>query len=108
MTERLRGRAGVEQRYPEPAYKAWYKTSRWQKLRAEQLGREPLCKMCLAEGIVTVATVCDHRDPHKGDEIRFWAGPFDSLCATHHNSDKQRIEKGGKARVRIGIDGWPT
>jgi 5-methylcytosine-specific restriction protein A len=90
---------------PEPAYKRWYKTARWRRLRERQLHDEPLCRMCRPR--ITPATVCDHEKAHRGDEAQFWAGPFQSLCATCHNSDKQRIEKGGKAKVRIGNDGWP-
>jgi hypothetical protein len=52
--------------------------------------------------------VCDHVEPHRGDLDKFWSGPFQSLCAEHHNSDKQRIEKGGKPKVRIANDGWPA
>jgi 5-methylcytosine-specific restriction protein A len=90
----------------EPPHKRWYKTARWQKLRARQLEAHPLCAMCQPRR-VTVATVCDHVQPHRGNVIRFWSGPFQSLCAPCHNSEKQRIEKGGKAKVRIGPDGWP-
>lgn len=89
----------------EPEYKRWYKTARWQKLRARQLYHHPLCVMCLPRP--TPATVCDHKDPHRGDEAKFWAGPFQSLCKQHHDSDKQRMEKGGKAKAVIGVDGWP-
>jgi 5-methylcytosine-specific restriction protein A len=89
----------------EPEHKRWYKTARWQRLRLEQLRREPLCAMCLPRP--TPATVCDHEKPHRGDAQAFWSGPFQSLCASHHNSDKQRIEKGGKPKPVIGIDGWP-
>ena len=81
-----------------------YGTARWQRLRDRQLWDEPLCAMCKQP---TPATVCDHVEPHKGDEEKFWNGPFQSLCAEHHNSDKQRIEKGGKPKPRIGKDGWP-
>lgn len=88
----------------EPAYKAWYKTQRWRRLRAIQLAREPLCAMCPRP---TPATVCDHVEPHRGNAVKFWCGPFQSLCAPCHNSDKQRIEKGGTPRSRIGLDGWP-
>jgi 5-methylcytosine-specific restriction protein A len=87
-------------------YARWYGTARWQKLRARQLYAEPLCAMCQPR--LTPATVCDHITPHKGDEQAFWSGPFQSLCATHHNSDKQRIEAGGKPRPVIGNDGWPV
>jgi 5-methylcytosine-specific restriction protein A len=89
------------------AYRAWYKTARWQRIRAAQLAAEPLCRMCLAIGRITPATVCDHVDPHRGDPAKFWTGPYQSLCDTHHSSDKQRIERGGKPRPVIGEDGWP-
>jgi 5-methylcytosine-specific restriction enzyme A len=83
-----------------------YKTYRWQQLRARHLAANPLCEMC--KPICTIATVCDHITPHRGDDELFWKGPFQSLCATCHNSDKQRIEKGGKPKPTIGEDGWPT
>lgn len=90
----------------EPAYKRWYYTSRWRKLRADQIHREPLCAMCLPR--VVEAKVCDHVEPHKGDEAKFWAGPFQSLCFTCHNSSKQRMERGNRPPKRwTGSDGWP-
>ncbi len=91
----------------EPAHKRWYKTSRWQRLRAQVLTANPLCAMCKAKGRYFPATVCDHVEPHRGDETKFWTGPFQGLCKACHDSDKQRIEKGGRARVEIGLDGWP-
>lgn len=89
----------------EPAYKRWYKTARWQRLRDQQLQSHPLCAMC--EPRTVIAKVCDHVEPHRGDEVKFWSGPFQSLCTNCHSSSKQRIEKGGKVRPRIGLDGWP-
>lgn len=88
-----------------------YTQRRWRKLRARQLAREPLCRMCLVDGRVTAATICDHVEPHRGDMMKFWAGPFQSLCAEHHNRVKQSMEKGGNKRTLrpvIGLDGWPT
>lgn len=105
-TPRLRGRS--ESQAKAPAYKAWYKTARWQRLRYDHLYANPLCVMCKAEGKTTIARICDHVEPHKGDEAKFWAGPFQSLCKRHHDSDKQRIEKGGKPKPIIGTDGWPV
>ncbi|MCJ2010442.1 ATP-binding protein [Methylobacterium sp. J-092] len=42
---------------------------------------------------MTPASVCDHIEPHRGDVDRFWAGPFQSVCATCHNRHKQRQER---------------
>jgi hypothetical protein len=73
-------------------WRAWYKTARWRQIRAAQLREHRLCRMCMEAGQITQATVCDHRMPHRGDEARFWAGPFDSLCKAHHDSTKQAEE----------------
>jgi hypothetical protein len=88
-------------------HSAWYKTYRWQQLRKRHLEGSPLCFMCKAAGRVTAATICDHVEPHRGDLLNFWAGPFQSLCKTHHDSDKQALEKSRDPRMRIGLDGWP-
>lgn len=84
-----------------------YAEHRWRKLRAHQLRSEPTCRMCRARGHITLATICDHIEPHKGDLVKFWSGPFMSLCAEHHSSDKQRIENGRKPKPYIGLDGFP-
>ena len=90
-----------------PAVKAWYKTARWRNLRLRQLQQHPLCRMCMDEGKVTPAKVCDHIEPHRGDPVLFWSGPFQSLCIQHHNADKQQIENHGYSN-EIGLDGYPT
>jgi 5-methylcytosine-specific restriction protein A len=57
---------------------------------------------------LTIATVCDHIRPHKGDAELFWSSTnLQGLCAPHHDSTKQAEEKGRK-RVQIGPDGWPV
>ena len=99
---------GVNGRSDEATrYRKWYGTARWSKHRAYQLATSPLCERCLASEIVTEATVVHHKDGgHKGDEVKFWSGPFESLCAAHHNRDGQ-LEDHGKTVVRYGADGWP-
>lgn len=74
-------------------WRGWYGTARWQAIREAQLSMQPLCVMCLDGEVVEPATVCDHVTPHRGDEALFWSGPFQSLCAHHHNSAKQREER---------------
>ena len=46
-----------------------------------------------------MATVCDHVEPHRGDVAKFHGGPFQSLCAFHHNRDKQRAEAAAKSSL---------
>ncbi|MFC0633280.1 hypothetical protein ACFFGE_05225 [Brevundimonas balnearis] len=77
-------------------YRRLYKTARWRRVRETQLSANPLCAMCLEDGRVTPATVCDHVDPKdKLDPELFFTGKKASLCGPHHNSTKQRMEKRG-------------
>jgi 5-methylcytosine-specific restriction protein A len=64
--------------------------------------------MCKAEGRIEPATIANHKVRHKGDPELFWHGELNSMCKRHHDSDQQRIEKGGKPKQPIGRDGWPT
>ena len=98
-----------DQRSPEAlAYRRLYGTARWKRTRKAQLATEPLCRFCREEGRVTPATVCDHIYPKtKEADEGFFAGPFQSLCAFHHDSTKARLEA-GRPVVRIGEDGWPV
>lgn len=97
-----------DHRSPEAAaYRALYRTRAWQVTRRQQLQEEPLCRMCKAEGRVTAATVCDHIEPHKGDRVKFFSGPFQSLCSTCHDGAKQSEDRRGYSK-RIDLSGWPT
>lgn len=64
--------------------------------------------MCQAEGRITAASVVDHIVPHKGDQALFWdvEGNWQALCKLHHDSQKQREERGTAVQA-IGEDGWP-
>ena len=79
---------------------------RWRNIARHQLRIQPLCQMCLAKGIVTPATVADHIQPHRGDSRKFWFGALQSLCDSHHNRDKKRLERDGFDRA-VGPDGLP-
>jgi len=105
--EALQGVAGMSGNDYRKRMARLYGSARWKKLREWQLATEPLCAFCAERGRTTPATVADHVKPHRGDEHAFWNGPFQSLCASCHSSDKQSQERTGKRPVRFGPDGWP-
>lgn len=84
------------------AWRAWYKTKRWQRLRWATLVRDlftcrwPGCGKVEAN---TSQLVADHREPHRGDEGKFW-DPTNlwTLCKSCHDSRKQAEE--ARDRVR--------
>lgn len=79
---------------------------KWQQARVGYLRNHPLCVMCEAEGRIERATVVDHTTPHKGDMKIFWdSANWQSLCASHHSSDKQRMELGIQERTKFTPDG---
>jgi 5-methylcytosine-specific restriction enzyme A len=85
-----------------------YSSARWRRMRKLQLQQHPLCKFCFeSRGEVTIATVVDHIDPHKGDINKFWLGELQSLCHRCHVSTKQFVELNGYC-PHIGLDGWPV
>ena len=79
---------------PEPrarsdAAKAWrkfYATDLWQRLRGAQLLREPWCAECARHGLRVRATDVDHIVDHKGDPVLF-SDPdnLQSLCHSCHS-----------------------
>jgi len=80
----------------------------WDKARRAFLARNPLCAMCQANNFINPATVVDHIVPHRlrfaktTEEVtaaqkRFWDEyNWQPLCVQHHNTTKQRMEKGNK------------
>lgn len=79
----------------------------WQKKRADQLRRSPLCRYCEIEGRTVAAVIADHIEPHKGDINAFYGNELQSLCKRCHDSTKKKIERRGYDD-RIGVDGLPV
>jgi 5-methylcytosine-specific restriction enzyme A len=95
--DRRRGRANP--------CRALYKTARWQALRLEVLARDLYTCQRKACGRIesnTALLVCDHVEPHGGDPVRFWAGPFQTLCKRCHDRAKQREEYASRKATRLG------
>jgi 5-methylcytosine-specific restriction enzyme A len=102
---------GMKQHQQPPArerpWRQWYQLERWRRLRRYQLRREPLCAMCLDRGRVTLATIADHVEPHRGNWNKFLTGKLQSLCKPCHDRDKSFVDKHGHAPIAIGLNGWP-
>jgi 5-methylcytosine-specific restriction endonuclease McrA len=88
-------------------YARLYDSSKWKRLRLNQLQSSPLCAYCLKLGRISNATIADHIKPHKGNESLFYSPDnLQSLCKHCHDSVKQQQEKSGIVRGS-DINGWP-
>ena len=85
----------------------WYRSKRWQRLRASHLKREPMCMCPEHKGKYIEANVVDHITPHRGNPRLFWNPTNLQSLSTHcHNSWKQSEER---ADLRgCDADGMPT
>jgi 5-methylcytosine-specific restriction enzyme A len=82
-------------------WRKWYGTARWREMRLRIFARDGFTCQHRGCGFMTADTsklVCDHRQPHRGDERLFWdEGNLQTLCKPHHDREKQREERGGRA-----------
>ena len=69
----------------DSSVKKLYNNQQWQSIRRRQLTEHPWCADCLGDGRHVLATEVDHVEPHRGDAEKFFAGPFTSLCKSHHS-----------------------
>jgi len=103
-----RNREHDAKRREEQPWRSWYKRQAWLSARAAQLIRQPLCERHLARGEIVSANTVHHRKPHKGDwDLFIDPENHEPLCASCHNSEAQREERGRPAQ-EIGEDGWPV
>jgi len=74
-------------------YHTFYKTPRWEKLSQLQRIKQPVCEMCLEQGIIKQADVADHIIPIRDDwSKRYDTDNLQSLCI-YHNNVKGREER---------------
>ncbi|ACL57580.1 hypothetical protein [Methylobacterium nodulans] len=93
--EKARSRRSDAHRTADQPWRHWYWTARWRRLAKAQLREHPLCAMCSTDERPVAASICDHIQPHRGDEHLFWHGERQSLCAPCHDRLKQRQERRG-------------
>jgi len=92
-------RAQDAKRLQDQPWRRWHWTARWRAIVAAQLRAQPCCATYAREGVITVATVCDHVVSHRGDPHLFWHGESQSLCKTCHDSVKQTEEVAERKRL---------
>lgn len=88
-------------------WRRWYFTKRWKERRRLQLERVPWCEPCKRLGKSRIATIANHKIPHRGDEKLFFEGELESACKNCHDQAIQREEIEGASR-EIDLEGWPT
>jgi len=95
-------------------YRHLYNSKRWRELRQAVFIRDlyecQSCgKACSTNPNHHHSAVCDHIKRHKGDPRLFFdPDNLQTLGSSCHNSHKQSLEKGGKGKPTIGLDGWPV
>ncbi|MEO3387336.1 HNH endonuclease [Mesorhizobium sp. CAU 1741] len=81
------------------AWRSWYKTARWQKLRLRIIERDVYT--CQRTGIILVgkhpapdSPVVDHITPHRGNEALFWDETnLHTVSKAYHDRLKQVEEQ---------------
>lgn len=92
-------RERTQQRDTANPWRAWYKTARWQKLRAKVLKRD--LYTCQRTGVLLTGAypapnspVVDHKKPHRGDEALFWdENNLHAVSKAYHDKVKQAEEQ---------------
>ena len=72
--------------------------SRWKRIRLSVLSDEPLCRMCTAQGLVTLATEVDHIKPLWQGANEYDRDNLQPLCTYCHilktsEEAKQRVKQ---------------
>lgn len=107
--KRKRGREHDDKRRRDQPWRKWYRLKAWLSARAEQLGKQPLCELCLAmvPPKYTPADTVHHKQPHRGDWDKF-INPDNhcSSCKPCHDGAGQMEDHHGYL-PDLGADGWP-
>lgn len=89
--------SGREHRDRPQPWRKWYKTAKWERLRQSTFLRDLYtCQMkgCGRIEGNTSKLICDHIDPHRGDERKFFdPNNLQTLCLHCHNALKQKEEQ---------------
>lgn len=98
MASALKRRANRTGRDADPRRTIPLQSKAWQRLRADVLAGEPLCRDCASRGIVTEATDVDHHDGNPGNN-----DPDNLVPLCHADHSRKTAASHGK-RVSMGHD----
>ena len=94
-------------KYKNENYSALINTTRWQRLRAEKLHRDPLCERCKQRGIITAAEEVHHIIPVESGcmlpemtRLAYDAANLMSLCHRCHEALHREMGKGRKDEAK--------
>lgn len=83
------GKRPAAKRKASNSWHVLYNSSRWKKLSRDFLSKYPFCAVCGCP-----ATVADHIQPHRGNEIIFWdENNLQPLCWKHHSAKTLKENK---------------
>ena len=72
--------------YSDPELAKLYNTTRWRRLRAYYIKRNPLCCMCKDNNIIKEAYIVDHIREIADGGMMYDYNNLQSLCDPHHRS----------------------
>jgi 5-methylcytosine-specific restriction endonuclease McrA len=81
------------------AWRAWYGTERWKKLRRKVWARDAyICQktgvLCIGRYPADNSPVADHKIPHRGNAALFWdEDNIETVSKAFHDSEKQKQER---------------
>lgn len=78
-----------------------YNTQRWQRVRANQLARQPMCELCAEIGphahSIRPATDVDHKVTIESGGAPFDPSNLQSMCHEHHSWKTSHLDRQGIA-----------
>lgn len=98
-------KARLKERDQTVAWRSWYGTERWKKLRRQVWERDNYtCQktgvLCTGKYPADNSPVADHKQPHRGDPALFWDPMnIETVSKAYHDGEKQRQER---AKLRGG------
>jgi 5-methylcytosine-specific restriction protein A len=108
LPTRIEQRRDYDKRRDEQEWRGWYKTARWQKLKARVHVRDLfVCQvtgdLCAGKHPAPNSPVADHIVEHDGNPELFWdEANIRTVSKAFHDGERQREQRGGGAGQKSG------